>query len=499
MTGPYQPYLTDLEVWAPADQPDTWGVVPPWPLFNARTDAAVESPEWWLRRLHHELVLRQPSLSLFDAYYRGDHPLPWLPAQAQIEFARILKMTRSNLMGLVVDATAERLALEGFRLPGQEAADAETWSIWKANNLDEDFDQGLLEALIGGTAYTLVEPNGTDVPNIYIEHASQAIVAYRPGSNRRRKAAGLKLWVDDWTGKLCATLDLGEWLYKFQTDLPAGGWSPESITWDRRIVAGEGWPVVNPLGEVALTELPNNPRLLTGGVSEIADVIDVQDRLNKTIADRLITQDFGAFPQKWATGYPETTEDGDPVEPIDIGRDRVVTTDVAETKFGQWESAPLDPYSAAKREDAKDISSRTRVPAQYLLGEMSNVNGETLRASESGLVAKCRQRIRSFGGGAVETMRLARKAAGLEVPDARMESLWRNPEFRTEGEITDAAVKQVQIGLRDLRAGREFVGISQTEIAQMEERAALAGTDPTLERIARDLITGGASGDTGGE
>jgi hypothetical protein len=100
-------------------------------------------------------------------------------------------------------------------------------------------------------------------------------------------------------------------------------------------VPGESWPAPNPLGEVALTELPNNPRLLTGGVSEIADVIDVQDRINKTIADRLMTQDFGAFPQKWASGYPDDEDE----EPIEVGRDRIVTTDVAETKFGQWRRA----------------------------------------------------------------------------------------------------------------------------------------------------------------
>jgi hypothetical protein len=53
----------------------------------------------------------------------------------------------------------------------------------------------------------------------------------------------------------------------------------------------------------------------------------------------------------------------------------MVTTEVAETRFGQFEAAPLDPYSTAKREDVKDIASRTRTPAQYLLGEMANVSG----------------------------------------------------------------------------------------------------------------------------
>jgi len=458
--------------------------VRPLGLANALQDAAVGSPEWWLRRLHREIVDRRPMLDLFDAYYRGDHPLPWLAPQARNEFRRVLQMARANYMGLVVDAMVERLALEGFRLAGADAADEDTWRIWKANNLDEDFDQGLLEAAIGGAAYTLVQPNGTDTPDVFVEHASQAVVAYVPGSNRRLRAAGLKLWVDDWTGRLNATLYLPGWIYKFSAPKPNGEVRPESLIWDARELPAEAWPVVNPLGAVPLIEVANNPRLLTGGVSELADVIDVQDRINKTLADRLITQDFGAFPQKWATGYPD--DEGD--EPFDVGRDRLVATDVAETKFGQWDAAPLDPYSAAKREDVKDIASRTRTPAQYLLGEMSNVNGETLKASESGLVAKCRQRMRPFGGSAVETMMLARRAANLPAPDARMESLWRNPEFRTEGETTDAAVKQLASGLRDLRAAREFVGISQTAIAEMEKREATM--DPVAERIAREFQAG---------
>jgi hypothetical protein len=464
-------------------------VAPSSGLVNAFTQAAVGSPEWWLRRLHKQIADRQPYLSVHDDYYSGNHPLPWIAPRARDEFRRILQMVRANLMGLVCDAMVERLALEGFRMPGQDDADRDTWRIWQANSLDDDFDQGLLEAAIGGTAYTLVEPNGTDTPNIYIEHASQAIIGYVPGSNRRKKAAGLKLWVDDWTGRLCATLDMsapdgGQWLFKFETEMPKIGVQPDKLMWSRRQVAGEPWPVRNILGEVALTELPNNPRLRTGGRSEIEDVIDAQDRINKTIADRLMTQDFGAFPALFGSGVPE--EEGS--EPLDFGRDRMITTDVVETKWWQMSPAPLDPYSAAKREDAHDVASRTRTPAQYLLGEMSNVNGETLKASESGLVAKCRQRMRPYGRGAIGTARLARIAAGLPVPSEPMASIWRNPEFRTEGETTDAGVKQLQSGLRDLRSAREFIGISQAEIQQMEARES--SIDPVAERIAREFQAG---------
>lgn len=427
------------------------------------------SPRWWVARLHKKLTDRAERLDIFDRYYTGDHPLPWLPEQARNEFRRILRMTRSNYMGLVVDSKAERLSVEGFRVGDSETADAELWRIWQANNLDSDSDQAFLEAFIGGCSYMLVAPNAADrsTPLITVEHAAQAIVEYVPGTGRRVAAAGLKVWLDDWTGLTMATLYLPEALYKFQAETPKHGEKHRELRWTPRL-GREPAVAENPLGAVPLVEIPNRPRLLTGGRSELEDLLDIQDRINKTLADRLITQDFGAFPQKWATGYPEEDSDGNPVAPMDVGRDRLVSTDVENAKFGQWEAAPLDPYSAAKREDVKDIASRSRTPAQYLLGEISNVNGETLKAAESGLISTVRQAARYFGEGVERTMRLASRAAGGSTPTERLETIWRNPEFRTEGEITDAAVKKLGARIASLRQAREDVGYSQTQIRALE-------------------------------
>jgi len=413
-----------------------------------KTQEPAGSPMWWLQNMYPQLCAQAKTYKFYDRYYTGDHPLPWLAPQAHEDFRRILKMSRSNYMGLVCDATAERSMPVGFRLGvGEEKADTETWRLWQANNLDNCFDQGILESLICGQAYTLVAPNKDDpaTPHIWVEHPSQAIVAYKPGSNRTVRSAGLKVWLDDWTSLLMATLYLPDAIYKYKAR-DVANIAALQVRWVPRNVTGETWPAKNPLGIVTLVEIPNNPRLLTGGVSELHDVTDIQDRVNKTIADRLMTQDFGAFPQKWASGWPEQDQEGNPAQPINSGRNRMVTTDVAEAKFGQWDAAPLDPYSMGKREDVKDIASRTRTPAQYLLGEMNNVNGETLKASESGLISKVRQRHRPWGEGLEETMRIARRAAGL--PDAGgsgMETMWRNPEYRTEGELVDGLVKMATL------------------------------------------------------
>lgn len=443
--------------------------------------APAGTPEWWRDRLYGRISARRDFVTLMADYYAGDHPLPWLPEQAKAEFRRILRMTRSNYLGLVCDSQVERMAVTGFRIGDDANADKDTWRIFQANNLDSDLDQGFLEAAKSGTAYLMVGPNPNDksTPIISVEHPLQAVVECVPG-DRHSRAAGLKTWVDDWTGEVVAALYTAQWVFRWRGKAVAGvapSWKPS------------GEPQKNPLGEVPLTELTNNPQLLGGGRSEIEDLTDIQDRVNKTIADRLITQDFGAFPQKWATGFPEKDQAGNPTQ-IDIGRNRLVTSEFKETQFGQWAAAPLDPYSGAKREDVKDIASRSRTPAQYLLGEMSNVNGETLKASESGLISKVRQRFRGHEDGLEDAMRMARKLAGISGPsDSSMETIWRNPEYRTEGEVTDAAIKRFQSGITTLRQTREDLGYSAPQIERMEAEDAEANFDPQLERLTRSLET----------
>lgn len=447
------------------------------------------SPEWWISRLYKQLVTRREEVQFFEDYYSGNHPLPWVAPQARDEFRRIVQMTRSNYMGLVVDATAERLAIEGFRFGDDATADKDTWRIFQANNLDSDSDMAWLEALIAKVSYFHVAPNAADAstPHIWVEHASQAIVEHTPGSNRRHRAASLKVWDDDWTQQIHATLQLdadGGRIYKFKAQRLRSGGAPQSPQWVEREVAGEqpNGQRMNPLGVVSMVEVPNNPRLLDGGVSELYDLTDIQDRVNKTLFDRLQTQEFGVDPQKWAKAFPDEDDDGNP-NVVEFGKNRMITTNIAETGFGNFAVAPLDPYNLAKREDVKDIASRSRTPAQYLLGEMSNVNGETLKASESGLISKVRQRQRPFGEAAEETMRIARRAAGLKSEgDVRMETMWRDPQYRTEGELTDAVVKRVQAGLSSLRQGREDVGYSATQIERMEAE--------DLEQMSRESAVG---------
>ncbi|MDR3082855.1 MAG: phage portal protein [Streptomyces sp.] len=432
----------------------------------------LQSPEWWLDRLYEQLLERRKYVELMRCYCEGDHPLPLIADKAREAFRRLLRQARSNYVGLVADATSERIQVDGFRLGDGEAGDPEAWRIWQANNLDADADLLISEAVRVGRSFALVAPNPADrsTPIVTAEDATQAIVAYVPGS-RRERAAGLKCWLDDWTGQLMATVYLPGGLFKYQAPAPKTGESQGKPKWRPRQVEGEAWPAPNPLGAVPLVELQNRPDLLGEAHSEVEDVLDIQDRINKTLIDRLMAQEFSAFRQRWATGYELPEDDqGQPVEPFKAAVDRLWVAEDPNVKFGEFSATDLTPYLKATDADVQHMAARTRTPAQYLLGQLSNVNGETLKATESGLVSKVRQRQRPLGEGLEEVVRLYLAAAGDTRDLARIETIWHNPEFRTEGELVDALVKMSTLGV-PREALWERWGASQTEIAQWREQA----------------------------
>lgn len=471
------------------------------PLTGLTTPAPVGSPIWWRDRLGARLFApaRVRELARFQRYYDGEHDLPVLPDQDHTEedFRRVLQLARSNVMDIVVDVTAERYGVDGFRFgdpaaddaaAGDDGADqddvsafvgdADAWAMWQANGMDAYFPQVVHESVKLGSAYLMVEPNPDDeqFPRITGEHPLECLVEYEPGS-RTRRAAGIKAWRDDWTGEAMVTLFLPDFVYK---------WRTEQGQWVQRTVDGEDWPAPNPLGEVPLYEIPNRSSMLGPGVSEIADVIRDQDRINKTILDRLMTQDYGAYPQRWGVGFPKEDKNGKAIE-IPWGRTRMVLNDVSKTEaaFGQWDSAPLNPYIEAKREDQRDVLARKRIPAHYLLGEMNNVNGETLVATEVGLVAKTRQGHRIKGLAPVAAIRACFRLRNDERrgQDRGAETIWTDPQYRTQGELVDGLVKMATLRVPD-EALWERWGATPKEIRRWKAMRDRAGQRAGLGDLA---------------
>lgn len=438
-----------------------------------------------LKKLDKALTTRAQSIQRYDDYYCGKHPLAFASEKFRKAFGGLFNEFADNWCDLVVDSVEERLNVEGFRFGDATAGDEDAWRIWQANDMDAGSQLAHTEALICGTAYGLVWPTEDETtPQITVEHPTQAIIGYQPG-NRRNRVAGLKLWLED-DGYYCATVYTADALWKFKSQARSSdtGGVRTATTWVRREVDGEAWPLPNTLGVVPLIELPNKPRMLKPGMSEIHKVIPIQDAVNKIVADLLVTSEYQSFRQRWATGIeiPRDPETGQEIEQFEATMSRLWRSEDKDAKFGEF--SPLDPSGFVKAIEllVQHIASQTRTPPHYFALTGTYPSGESIKSAETGLVAKARRKMRFFGEGWEEIIRLALFAAGnAAATDVAVETMWGDPESRTEAEHIDALVKKRALGI-PLHQLWEDVPYTPTQIARFDQmladeaaRASIAG------------------------
>lgn len=449
---------------------------------------STRTPEAWVAILNARLDERIPRLVLLDDYYDGDHPLPRGPERAKEAFRKWLRKSRSNWMGLVVDAKAERLRVQGIRYGSGQRADTQAWDIWQANSMDLGSDAVHLEAFVAGETYVSVEPNPDDAstPFIFPEHPCQMIVATPPARPFQRDAA-FKKWLDD-SGYVFATLYLPGAVYKFRSKTKRRPDTLGKIVWERREVDGEDWPLPNPFGEVPVIPFRNRSRLLKPGRSEIDGLTDTQDRINEMLFQRLIAGQYAAFRQRAASGMTLETDPatGKPKMPFEPSMTELWVSEDPETKWHEFSQTTLTGYLDSVEADVQHIAAQSSTPPHYLLGKMMNLAAEAMKAAEAGLVAKVQNRMLHFGESWEAVWRLSFKAIGDEAKarEFNAETIWRNPEFRTEGQLVDALTKMATLGV-PREALWERWGASPQEIArwktmQAEERlfAGLGADEP---------------------
>lgn len=445
------------------------------PLPEDRFDR-VDAPElWWLHHLARRLDARRPLFDKYERYYAGDHPLLFASEKFRKAFGGLFSEFASNFMPLVVDAVEERLNVEGFRFGPDAEADMDAWRIWQVNQLDADSQVAHTESLINGMSYAMVWPED-DEPKITVEHPTQTIIGYAAGDRRRRLAA-LKKWLDD-SGHVYATLYLPDNVWKFKSDVRGknGAWPlASSIRWIERGVAGETFPIDNPLKVVPVVELPNRPRLLLPGQSEIKDAIPLQDAINKELADMLVASEFVAFRQRWVTGYeiPRDPKTNQPIEEFKAAIDRLWAVEDKDVTFGEFGETNLEQYVRVVQDLVQHVATQTRTPPHYFYLKGQMPSGESIKSAETGLVTKARRKMRHFGEGWEEIMRLAFAVKGDSARQdiATVETIWGDPESRTEGEHVDAVMKKKALDVPRKQLW-EDLGYSPTQIERFEKMLA---------------------------
>uniref|UniRef100_UPI0004CDCD96 phage portal protein n=1 Tax=Streptomyces sp. NRRL S-1896 TaxID=1463893 RepID=UPI0004CDCD96 len=133
----------------------------------------------WLTHLIRCHDRELPELKELNSYYEGKQPLSYMAPELEHELDDRVRQVVINWPRLVVDSIEERLDVEGFRFPGQPAADEDLWRIlylpdatswwvkergeWVEDPEHERDDHGIGEVMVEVLANRprLKSPNGT--------------------------------------------------------------------------------------------------------------------------------------------------------------------------------------------------------------------------------------------------------------------------------------------------------------------------------------------------
>lgn len=394
-------------------------------------------PEVLLDKLLGKLSAQRSTIKQPIDYYNGKHPFELVTQKYKDEFTAMLRKVNDNWLPIIVDSVEERMHVQGFRIAGEPEAVGEAWNIWERNGLDVDSSIGFQVAMVTGTAYVMVwaDPDDDSKARITVEHPNEVYVAVAPGDRRERLAA-VKSFTDEWTGNEIANLYLPDVVYRY-------------------VKVDRGWLLLdegpNPLKVVPVIPMVNRPDLYGNGKSDLADFISTQDQINKLVKDMLVASEFAAFPQRWATGVEiEYDEDGRPKNPWHAAIHRIFTTGDPAAKFGEFEAANLGNYVAAIENRIQSLASRSKTPPHYMLGQRGQFpSGESLKATETGLIAKTNKRMRSFDDALEEAHGLALMIERNSTEQVRLKAIWADPESRSESEHVDSLVKLKSLNVPD--------------------------------------------------
>lgn len=415
--------------------------------------------------LERELTARCGPIDTYKAYYRGEQALKFASKEFRKFHGDRYRDFSDNWVQVVSDSPVERLTVTGIKPYGADQADGESMRVWQANGLDADSQLGFLGAVMSARSFALVwgDPDDDETPIVTFEDASSCIVAYEPGSRRRRRAA-LRRWQDG--DKFMAVLYLPEEVWKFEravdrptksedmaeVDTLLGGWRP-------REMVTEPNPQPNPLGVVPVVELFNRPLLVDDPISDIAGVIAMQDAVNLLWAQLFTASDYAAFPQRVVLGaerpmIPILNAAGEVIgeKPLDLEKlaaDRIAFITGENAKIAEWTAANLEAYTKVIEVAVGHIAAQTRTPQHYLIGKMANLSADALLAAETGLVKRVEEKQLWYGQAIREVFALVALAQGDDGKARDLRSgymLWADAESRSQAQLADALLKLKQIG-----------------------------------------------------
>lgn len=425
------------------------------------------------------------------AYYEGRQPLVYSHDRLREIFKNFDARFTQNWCAVVVDAIAERLTLQRIFVAEDEAATDRLDELVTSSELLLEADSVHQAMLVAGEAYVIVWPDeDTGEPEVYYHDPRVAHVFYDSAKPRRKRFAA-KWWIGD-DGYRYLTMYYAERIEYYRSvqrvrSLQNGSVLVNEVTSGKSF--GEERPAAtNPYGEIPVFHFRggrNQP------VSELRNIIEPQDAINKLLADMMVAAEFGAFPQRWiiSEGDPGRFKNA-PNQIWDIpGSDGTGQP----TTVGQFDPTQLSNYLEAIDRWTTAIAIISRTPKHYFLAQGGAPSGESLIAMEAPLNHKAQKYITRLTAVWSEAAAFMARLSGMNLDDNAIVPVFDEPT--TVQPYTQALIRKeaVATGIPLLWQLRQE-GYTDQEIAALEDaRAADQQQRSTLgESLLREFERGGA-------
>lgn len=364
------------------------------------------SPGWWLQKCAKKLADRRPRLEKLALYHDGNPPLPVGAESARSAYQAFQKKARTNFAELIVGSVRERCSVRSIRTAVETDIDGDdqAWAMWKENNLDIEFSDVLENMLALGDGYMIVGLDPDDDTQVVItgEDPRQVVTIHNPARQSEVRAA-LKLFHDPDEQKDYAYLFLqGEKgddgvranarRFVAYRDRKSPGrtlnFSASSFTWDEDLggIAGE---------ELNHKIVPVVRFRNRRGIGEFEPHLDVLDRINHTLLQRMVIATYQAFRMHAIKVEDQDMPDEDPETGEKINYDDILTADPGmflkvpkNAEFWESQQADMQGVLSSIKDDVLHLAAVTRTPLSVVSPDAANQSATGAELIKEGQIFK---------------------------------------------------------------------------------------------------------------
>lgn len=432
------------------------------------------TPDWWLLRLGRKLRDRHDQLDFWKGYYRGDgQRLPIGPSGAVRAYLDFQQKARTNFCMLPVEADVHRLRANGIT-DGTGKAIPEAWRWWLQNKLNARQKVVYRTALSQAESYVSVgeHPRHERRPLIVPEHPRQVIHETDPATGE--VMAALKAYHDDVDGIAVAVVatDDGK-MFRYETEQRS---AKARLPW-----GANNWTLVKDkertFDRPPLVPFTYQPDLDEDPEPVFARIIDIQDRINLGVLNRMTAERYSAFRQKYVTGatfkkeVDQETGLETVVNPYKPDPGALWANENANARFGEFSQTDLMGYLKVYETDIRTLFVLTSTPAYYMPGDLINVGSDTVVALDTNHVAKIHEEQDNFGESWEEVFQLAAQVAGYDGDLSDAEIWWKDARQLNPAVVADMGSKRRAMGY-PLTMVAEDMGDAPARVERLRTEAA---------------------------